>query len=43
MADIKIEKCPLCGAEIEKTTVVKETNAIFIDCKDKFKPKRWIP
>lgn len=39
----EITKCPLCGAEIEKTTVLKETNRIYIDCKDKFKPKRWIP
>ena len=43
MAEIIIEKCPLCGAEIEKTTVVKEGNKILIGCKEEFKRKRWIP
>ena len=43
MADIIIEKCPLCGAEIEKTTVVEEGNKILLDCKEEFKRKRWIP
>ena len=43
MAEITIEKCQLCGAEIEKTTFEKEGNKIYIDCKEEFKRKMWIP
>ena len=38
-----LKKCPLCGAEIEKATLINDNRGIIIDCDKKFKPKRWIP
>lgn len=43
MAEITVSKCPLCGAEIEKATLINDNRGIIIDCDKKFKPKRWIP